>query len=270
MTLEELMRMVDSLADAAFATGQAQAGIRPVCVLPDTKHLRRRIEHALIPLCTELAVMRGHVKAEVDLRRPQPIETAPERDEVLLFGSLSGRWFIGAWCDYRRINQPCITHWAPLPSRPDSRASWNPPSNYSDAYDWHQYIDKPEEKEQQPVNGPGTAVDSRSAARISSLVPNSQPSGIVSSGVSPPSRATHTDTIIGLCNKCGGQVADACDVIGRRRPAPTCLHCWAMAPQPTQIRQSMFGPLVMMGEPPKNEVWAEDIWRLGPQATKCD
>jgi hypothetical protein len=73
-----------------------------------------------------------------------------------------------------------------------------------------------------------------------------------------------TDTIIGLCNQCGGQVADACDVIGHRRPAPTCLHCGAMAPQPTQVRRSMFGPLVMMGEPPRHEVWVEDMWRLGP------
>lgn len=70
-----------------------------------------------------------------------------------------------------------------------------------------------------------------------------------------------TDTIIGLCNQCGGQVADACDVIGHRRPAPTCLQCGAMALQPTQIRRSMFGSLVMMGEPPKNEIWIEDIWR---------
>jgi hypothetical protein len=64
--VEDLMRLVDSLADAAFATGQAQAGIRPVCVLPDTKHLRRRIEHALIPLCTELEVLRDAVEAAYD------------------------------------------------------------------------------------------------------------------------------------------------------------------------------------------------------------
>lgn len=77
------------------------------------------------------------------------------------------------------------------PSRPDFRASWNPPSNYSDAYDWHQYLDKPEEKESQQVNGPGTAVDSRSAASMSSSAFHSQPSGIVSSGAPTPSRATH-------------------------------------------------------------------------------
>lgn len=187
---EDLMRLVDSLADAAFATGQAQAGIRPVCVLPDTKHLRRRIEHALIPLCTELEVLRYRELAE---------ENAHLREESL----------------------------------------------------------------RQPVNGPGTAVDSRSAARSSSLGSHSQPSGIVSSGVLAPSRATHTDTIIGLCNRCCGQVADACDVIGYRRPAPTCLRCKATAPQPTQIRKSMFGTLVMMGDPPVDEVWAEDFWRKG-------
>ena len=75
-------------------------------------------------------------------------------------------------------------------SRPDFRASWAPPSPYSDAYDWHQYLDKPEEKASQPVNGPGTAVDSRSAACSSSSVPRSQPSGIVSSGAPTPSQAT--------------------------------------------------------------------------------
>jgi hypothetical protein len=36
-----------------------------------------------------------------------------------------------------------------------------------------------------------------------------------------------------------------------------------MALQPTQIRRSMFGSLVMMGEPPVDEVWAEDFWRKG-------
>jgi hypothetical protein len=144
-----------------------------------------------------------------------------------------------------------------------SPSSWHQPSPYEDAYAWHTYSDKPEEKERQPVNGPGTAVDSRSAARISSSAFHSQPSGIVSSGVSPPSRATHIDTIIGLCDKCLGQVADACDVIGYRRPAPTCLKCGAMALQPTQIRKSMFGTLVMMGDPPVDEVWTEDFWRKG-------
>jgi diphosphomevalonate decarboxylase len=37
----------------------------------------------------------------------------------------------------------------------------------------------------------------------------------------------------------------------------------AMALQPTQIRKSMFGTLVMMGDPPVDEVWTEDFWRKG-------
>lgn len=72
-----------------------------------------------------------------------------------------------------------------------------------------------------------------------------------------------TETIIGICSQCGGQVADACDVIGYRRERPTCLGCGAQATEPTTVTLMFRVPVVHMGEPPKHEVWVEDIWRLG-------
>jgi hypothetical protein len=270
-TLTELMRLVDSLVDAAFATGRASGSHLQTCIAHGAKDRRSAIEHALLPLYTEIDVLRDAVeaaydfldtmssdpdceddgtqgairatrrqmaealgkslprllyekqegqkmfglryrelveenvriqdalaKAEEDLRRPQPIETAPQ-------GSLMRAALHKALEAMRRsLRYDYIFDTAPItnaitsaeealrspPLRPELSDSWDPPSNYSDAYDWHQYLDKPEEKESQPVNGPGTAVDSRSAACSSSSVPRSQPSGIVSSGAPTPSQAT--------------------------------------------------------------------------------
>jgi hypothetical protein len=53
----------------------------------------------------------------------QSIEMAPKDEEVLLFGQINKRAFIGAWGDYMRINQPRITHWMPLPAPPAITAS---------------------------------------------------------------------------------------------------------------------------------------------------
>lgn len=49
----------------------------------------------------------------------QPIETAPKREEVLLWATKhKSHAFIGFWDEYDIYNQPRITHWMPLPASP--------------------------------------------------------------------------------------------------------------------------------------------------------
>lgn len=51
-----------------------------------------------------------------------PIETAP-KDECVLLLRGRGVTFVGRWGDYQRHNQPCITHWMPLPPAPQQKDS---------------------------------------------------------------------------------------------------------------------------------------------------
>ena len=76
---------------------------------------------------TVRALLRAALAATPAAAQWQPIETAPKKGPaVLLFGSRSGRAFVGTWGDYCGFNQPRITHWMPLPAAPGATTGKEP------------------------------------------------------------------------------------------------------------------------------------------------
>lgn len=70
----------------------------------------------------------------------QPIETAPLLEIVLLCSQPNNSRWIGRWDEYRRHNQPRITHWMPLPAAPGASPQPQPaPLTDADRKDAERY-----------------------------------------------------------------------------------------------------------------------------------
>jgi hypothetical protein len=163
--LEELMRMIDEYADKYMIDKYR------------SDNPRAAVKSALQKVCTEIEVLRDAVESAYDFLDTMSSDPDCEDDGTQ-----------GAIRATRRQMAEALGKSLPrlLYEKREGQKLFG--LRYRELAEENAHLRDALSK---PVNGPGTAVDSRSAACSSSSVPRSQPSGIVSSGVVAPSRATH-------------------------------------------------------------------------------